>query len=334
MSTATGSLAGTAVWAVSPTGTLVYVPGPASLSSYLYRLAIVDRTGRIERLKLPSGTYHSPRFAPNGRQIAFGTNDGEHADVWIYDLGQTNAARQITFEGRNRFPTWSPDGRWLAFQSDREGDAAIFWQDTQSNGTAERLTKPDAGMTHIPESWTPRGDVLSFSVGNGARYSLWMLSLRDKRTTRFGDVESQIPAASAFSPDGRWLAYQTFQPVKSFVQPFPATGAKYQIPDSGLGPVWSWDGNKLLYSIGPPPVHWAVANVTLQPSFAIGNPVPVAAEGFQTSRGSWWRQYDIDRDGRIIGLIPSDKSLTPGTIRLIEVVLNWFEELEQRVPVK
>jgi serine/threonine-protein kinase len=334
MSTATGSLAGTALWAVSATGSLVYVPGPASISSYVYNLAILDRTGTIERLKLAPNAYHSPRFSPDGSRIAFGTDDGEHADVWIYDLAETNAARKLTFEGRNRFPTWSPDGQRLAFQSDRGDGAGIFWQDVESSGTAERLTKADRGTTHIPESWSPRGDVLSFSVGNGSRYSLWMLSLSDKHATRFGDVESQIPAASAFSPNGRWVAYQTFQPVTSFVEPFSRTSFKYQIPGSGLGPVWSGDGKELLYLIGPPPPHWVVATVTQQPSFAIGNPVRLSLRELQPQRGDWWRHYDMDKDGRIIGLIPSDKSLTPGTRRPIHAVLNWFEELKQRVPVK
>jgi dipeptidyl aminopeptidase/acylaminoacyl peptidase len=333
MSTAAGSLAGPALWAVSPSGSLVYVPGPASISSYLYNLAIFDRTGRVERLKLPPDTYHSPRFSPDGRRIAYGTNDGEHADVWIYDLAETNAARRLTFEGRNRFPTWSPDGQRVAFQSDRGGDAGIFLQRAASSGAAERLTKADAGMTHIPESWSPRGDVLSFSVGNGSRYSLWMLSVPDKRATRFGDVESQIPAASAFSPDGRWVAYQTFQPVMSFVQRFPATGDKQQIPGSGLSPLWSGNGKELLYLIGPP-IEWAVAAVTLQPQFGIGNPVRLSVGGLQPTRGDWWRQYDMDKDGRILTLMPSEKSLTPGTRRPIEVVLNWQEELKQRVPTR
>jgi Tol biopolymer transport system component len=325
--TATGSQTGTASWAVSAAGSLVYAPGPATVSSNLYSLAILHRSGKIERLNLPPDTYQSPRFSTNGRQIAFGTNDGKNADVWIYDLAGTSAARRLTFEGRNQFPTWSPDGQHVAFQSDRGGDVAIFSQRAES-GTAERLTKPDPGTTHIPESWSPRGDVLSFSVGNGSRYSLWMLSLPDKHATRFRDVESQMPAMSAFSPDGRWVAYSTFNPVISFVQPFPANGAKYQIPNSGLGPQWSRNGKELLYSIGPPPVHWVLASVTLQPSFAIGNPVRLPVGELQTWRPDFWRHYDMAADGRIIGLIPSN------TARSIQVVLNWQEELKQRVPAR
>jgi Tol biopolymer transport system component len=334
MSTATGTFAGTALWAVSPTGTLVYVPGPASASSYFYNLAVRDPAGRIERLKLPSDTYQSPRFSPDGRFIAFGTDDGNNADLWIYDTAETSAARRLTFEGRNRFPTWSADGRHIAFQSNRAGDLAIFSQRVDGGGSAERLTKADRGTMHIPESWSPRGDVLSFSAGDGSRYSLWTLSLRDKHATRLADVESQIPPSSAFSPDGRWLAYNTFSPPAAFVRRWPVWSAKYQLPDSALNPVWFRDGKQLLYSVGPPPVHWVVANVSLQPSFAIGNPVRLSVGDLQTWRPDWWRHYDIAADGRIVGLIPSDKALTPGTRQPIQVVLNWFEELKQRVPAE
>jgi eukaryotic-like serine/threonine-protein kinase len=335
--TATGSVTGTAQWNVSRTGSLVYVPGPVSDSLFLSRLALLDRRGRTEVLPLQPRAYESPRFSPDGRSIAFAVNDGRNVDLWIYDLAGTTAARQLTLGGRNRFPTWSPDGQRVAFESDREGDLAIFAQRADSSSTAERLTKPDAGTSHIPESWSPRGDVLSFSV-KASRFSLWILSLRDKQARAFADVESDIPAASAFSSDGRWIAYQVghrsgadVRPT-AFVQPFPATGGRYQVPNSGAGPLWSADGNELYYTAGPR--RWVVARVTLHPSFAAGNPVGLPNGELQVWRPDWWRQHDVSRDGRRIGLIPSDKSLIPGSTRLIHVVLNWFEEIKQRVPVK
>jgi serine/threonine-protein kinase len=335
--TATGSMTSLAQWSVSTTGSLVYIPGPAADSLFLYNLALLDRTGRTELLQLPPNAYESPRFSPDGRRIAFGINDGKNVDVWIYDLTGTNAVRRLTFGGRNRSPIWSPDGQHLAFQSDREGDLAIFSQRADLSGTAERLTKPDAGTSHVPESWSPRGDVLSFSVEKDSRFSLWILSLRDKRATPFGAAASDIPAASAFSSDGRWVAYQTghrsgadVRPTV-FAQPFPATGAMHQIPNSGGAPVWSGDGRDLFYTVGPR--EWVVASVTLQPSFAAGNPIRLPNGELQVWRPDWRRHHDMTRDGRRIGLIPSDKSLIPGNTRLIQVVLNWFEELKQRVPV-
>jgi dipeptidyl aminopeptidase/acylaminoacyl peptidase len=327
-----------AQWSVSTTGALVYIPGPASDSSFLYKLAMLDRTGQSKQLQLQPGAYETPRFSRDGRHIVFGKNDGTNIDLWIYETAGTSPVRRVTFGGRNRYPIWSPDGQYLAFQSDREGDLAIFSQRADSSGAAERLTKPEAGTSHLPESWSPRGDVLSFSVEKDALFSLWTIWLHDKQVTPFGSVKSAIPAASAFSPDGRWIAYQTGQRgatdvrPTSFVQPFPATGALYQIPNSGAAPVWSGDGRELFYTATPR--QWVAARVTLHPSFAAGNPVQLPTGELQVWRPDWWRQHDMSYDGRRIGLIPADKSLVPGNTRLIQVVLNWSEELKRRVPVK
>ena len=118
----------------------------------------------------------------------------------------------------------------------------------------------------------------------------------------------------------------------TFVQPFPATGAMHQIPNSGAAPIWSADGKELFYTAGPR--QWVVAGVTLRPAFATGTPMPLPIGELQVWRPDWWRQNDVSRDGRRIGILATDKSLFPGNTRVIHVVLNWFEELKTRVPVK
>ena len=80
--------------------------------------------------------------------------------------------RRLTFGGNNRFPIWSGDGLRVAFQSDREGDSAVWWQPADG-GKAERLTTPDRGTSHVPESWSPDGEVLLFSATKDSVSSLW-----------------------------------------------------------------------------------------------------------------------------------------------------------------
>jgi Tol biopolymer transport system component len=65
----------------------------------------------------------------------------------------------------------------VAFQSDRGGDLAIFSQRADGPWAPERLTKPDKGVAHVPESWSPDGMTLLFSEGNGTSYALEALSL-------------------------------------------------------------------------------------------------------------------------------------------------------------
>ena len=114
-------------FSVSSTGSLVYVPGPASPSAEMV-LGLTDRKGFVEPLKLPPGLYSSPRVSPDGTRIAFGIDDGQEATIHTYELAGRSAMQRVTFGGNNRFPIWSRDGTRLAFQSAREGDLAIFWQ--------------------------------------------------------------------------------------------------------------------------------------------------------------------------------------------------------------
>ena len=172
-------------------------------------IVLTDRTPAIERLKIPAGRYATPRASPDGKRIAFVSDDGSEATIWTYNLAGTSAMQRLTLGGRNRFPIWTSDSQRVAFQSDRDGDLAIFWQSADGVGTPERLTKPAPGEAHVPESWFPTGVTLLFSVTKGSDISLAMLSLRDRVVTPFGDVHSSTLPSAVFSPDGRWVAYAT-----------------------------------------------------------------------------------------------------------------------------
>ena len=196
----------TAHFSISATGSLVYIPGPASFTGSAAQrdLAFVDRNGQVVPLKLPPGPYEVPRISPNGARVAFGSDDGKEANVWIYELSGTTSMRRLTLVGANRFPIWSTDSQRVAFQSDREGDRGIFWQRADGTGAAERLTKPEQGESHVPESWSPMADTLLFARTKDSRVSLSTLSLRDKKVESFGNIESLGSMDPVFSPDGRW----------------------------------------------------------------------------------------------------------------------------------
>ena len=145
-------------------------------------------------------------MSPNGKRLAVASDDDKEATIWIYDLSGTRAMQHLTSAGNNRFPIWTSDSQRVAFQSDRDGDLAIFWQPADG-GAAERLTRPAPGESHAPESWSPKGDTFLFSITKGADVSLWAFSLHDRKATPFGDVHSSNPTNAAFSPDGNWVAY-------------------------------------------------------------------------------------------------------------------------------
>ena len=272
---------GVAQFSVSSTGSLVYIPGPSSTSSAQSDLALIDRNGTPQPLKLPPGPYQYPRLSPDGKRIAFGSDDGKEAIVWIYDVAGARSARRLTLGGRNRVPVWSADGEHVAFQSDRDGDLGLFWQRADGTTAAERLTKPDKDTAHVPESWSPDGKTLLFSVAKGSSYAVAALSLPDKKVTPVGGIQSAFPPSATFSPDGRWVAYSRLAPGTAagslFVQPFPTTGATYPISKgNGFHPMWSPDGKELFYlRAARGAQHSSAVSVTTRPTFTFGNPVPV-----------------------------------------------------------
>ena len=225
-----GTQSGIAQLSVSDNGTLAYIPGPNSSTDVQLTLTLLNPNGATEALKIPPGAYRDPRISPDGRQIAFGTDDGREASVWVYHLSGTSAMRRLTFGGNNRSPVWSPDGSRIALQSDREGDLAIFAQRTDGTGKAERLTKPEPGTTHVPESWSPDGKWLLFSAVKESNFVSMLLSLDDNKTTPFDDVRSVQSINATFSPDGHWVAYSMRRSgvTQIYVQSFPH-GAVYQI---------------------------------------------------------------------------------------------------------
>jgi hypothetical protein len=155
---------------------LVYIGGLPSANGLLV-LSVFDRSGASEPLKVPAGAFVVPRMSPDGRRLAYGTDEEGEAIIWVYDTSEGGAPRRLTFEGQgnNRNPIWSADGRYIAFQSDRNGDLSIFRQRADGSGNAERLTTAEPGVAHIPESWSPDGSRLVYdAVSKDGRSALWL----------------------------------------------------------------------------------------------------------------------------------------------------------------
>ncbi|MBI1872379.1 MAG: PD40 domain-containing protein [Acidobacteria bacterium] len=163
-----------------------------------------------------------------------------------------------------------------------------------------------------------------------------MLSLPGGKAAPYSAIQSPDPINAVFSPDGRWVAYNKTEGASwVYVEPFPATGAKYQMKHMGAHhPIWSPDGTELFYIPGPG--QFVAVSVTTKPIFTFGNPVPVPRRFTQGNAPTNVRSFDITPDGKqFLGMVVAGEaqSGTPTAAR-IEVVLNWVEELKQRVPNK
>ena len=181
----------------------------------------------------------------------------------------------------------------------------------------------------MPQSWSRDGAHLLFSVQKGSEFTLWLMTMRDRKVARF----LEEPAREAtFSPDGRWVAYQVRETANTvYVEPFPRSGAKYLASRRGGHPFWSPKGDEIFMNTAPS--ESTVVGFTTTPRVGFTRPAPFARQGRsegdpQTER----RNADMMPDGqRVIGVRAQGTAQGDSTIT---VVLNWFDELTQRVPAK
>jgi eukaryotic-like serine/threonine-protein kinase len=191
----------------------------------------------------PPGNYRTPALSPDGKQLAFA--DVNQGDIWIFDLLRQTSTRFTTRVGTETCPVWFPDGRKISYRSDSGG---LFQKALSGSGTEETLL---TGMVNGPSQVSSDGKwLLYFAVVPGQTQDIFVLPTSGERKpqvvvqTPFADVEPQ------FSPDGRWLAYAANElgHLEVYVQPFPTTGERWQLSNSGgRQPLWRPDGKELFF---------------------------------------------------------------------------------------
>jgi serine/threonine protein kinase len=332
-----------AAMSASDNGIIVYRRGQKVDGGDQSQFAWFDRSGReIEKIG-NAGDISTPSLSPDGRWLAvFGLAD-RSINIWLLDLLRNGVATRFTLsEGADVFPVWSPDGNRIAFASTRKGRHDLYIRPFAASGNEDVLFA-DA-QDKFPSDWSSDGKFLVFSsIDPKTFHDIWALPINEAREaqgrqaaavinatarTPIPIVQTRFPEfAAQFSPDGKWIVFQSDESgrFEIYAQPFPGPGARVKIStNGGAQPRWRHDGNELFYIaldgklMAVPVKSYNPASAGLSPD--AGTPAPLfqtrISNGIVTLDG---HQYVVAQNGQrfLINTLPPDTT-TP-----ITVILNW-----------
>jgi eukaryotic-like serine/threonine-protein kinase len=306
---------GLARFSVSREGTLAYRTGQVN-----DRMVWVDRSGKeLETVGDPA-QYHDPAISPDGRRLAYEVVDARTGrwDVWTRDLARGVSSR-FSFSKVDAFsPIWSPDGRRLVYTTQPD----LVEKAADGQGAETLLFKSDE--LKIGCDWSTDGRFIALSAqGKESSWDIWILpTFGDKKPfpwLKTGFFE----AWPVFSPDGRYLAYQSNESGRQeiYVQSFPGPGGKWQISSTGGTEAhWRGDGKELYYRSADQKLM--AVDMNLGATLEAG--VPKALFPLHLETGLARNRFVAQKDGQRFLLVatPARESMTPTT-----VVLNWMADL-------
>src|SRR5579859_197240 len=330
---------GSAQFSFSGNGTAAYLKGQG-LSAQV-TVALVDRKGVATPLIQQPGNYFAARFSPDGKRLAL----QDAGNVLVYDLARATLT-PLTFSNPEcTHPVWTPDNRRITcFRDSALGiGPGISWLPSDGSGSMETLTK-GATVRQFPFSWSPNGKTLAFaqfSQKTGGCCEIWMLPMGPN-----GQPGTPIPflkaetselgggGAPAFSPDGRWLAYQGYASgvIQVYVVPYPGPGGRWQVSVSGgLFPTWSKTGHELFFLQGGLRGQLALEEVAYSVegnSFQPGKPTVLFHGDFEMRQPL--PGYDVAPDGKHFAMFEpvGERTAAPAPPT---VVLNWFTRVAAMV---
>jgi serine/threonine protein kinase len=304
-------------FSVSANGNLVYGKDLQQNS----RLMWVARDGKLAAIPIEPGSFGDPTLSPDATRFAITHELSGNFDIWLVDLAHPVLTR-FTFDSALEFhPTWSPDGKQIAFASTRvDGVPKIFVKASNGAGKEEELL-PGSKTVQLPSGWSRDGRYLLYSESYPTGFDVCVVNMTGERKP-WKIVESPFNESQGqFSPDGRWISYTSDESgrYEIYVKSFTGAPARYQIStDGGMQSRWRRDGRELYY-IAPGGKMMAVAvkstaetleRETPRQLFEVHLPI-----GFSTNY-----TYDVTADGQRFLIVERTDGENGD---LLTLVTNW-----------
>jgi serine/threonine-protein kinase len=314
---------GAADVALSRDGTLVYRPAAVSAGS---TLVWVDRTGREEPLAFDAAEYGRLQISPDGSKVATEVIDPKlnHTDIWAGEVAGGEVHRLTLDAPNNTSPVWTRDSRHVVFNSDADG-GGVFSASGDGSGPVERLR---SGRVHQVYFATADGGAVAILPADSGPAAVYKALALDGSEAELPLTVDRHARATVIAPDGRLVAYasQETGDFEVYVQPLPnPSGVKWKVTEGGgRDPLFARDGRELFY--------WNDTTLyatpfTTEPTWSAGPAVALFEGAYVDGLGRW---FDVGTDGRFLLIKPgwlSDERQVP-----LRVVLNFFAELERKVP--
>jgi Tol biopolymer transport system component len=321
-------------FATSDTGTLVYLSDQVRRSTYV--IASLDAAGKTTPLVGPPGPYFNPRLSPDGKWLAYNVVGPNGPDVWVYDVGRQTAT-QLTFSGASRGPlAWAPDSKHLAFSD----PFSLLW--TRADGSIPpHVLLKDLESPSDVSLGPAMGNTLrlAYEQSDGGLPDIWTvpLDMSDPDHPKPGKPEpfladpKKVEVVPAFSPDGKFLAYNFSDPGQRgeiYVQTFPGHGGKWKIAD-GRFPTWTRSTHELFFLGDDDRIM--VMDYTIQgDSFSAGKPrVWSPAQVLRTGVN---QDFDVSADGKRVIMFPKPSAEQSQSNLHAIFLLNFFDEVRRKVP--
>jgi eukaryotic-like serine/threonine-protein kinase len=310
-----------ALFDVAGKKTLVAQTGKGAAKSQLMWL---ERNGRPAGTVGPTGAISNPGLSPDGRRVVFDQidRDGRNVNIWIDEVGNGATARFTFSRAADQLAVWSPDGKSVAFGSNRNLHFILYQKKSNGSGSEQEIADLGAAEQGV---WDWSRDSKYLLVMKGSE--LWYLTSSDWRAKPFLQVKGTVRNAQ-FSPDGKWVAYASNETGswEVYVSPFPNADSKWQVSrEGGEEPRWRRDGKELFYLSREGKL--IAVTVKTGSNFEAES----AATLFQTHA----RQpssfmdafsYDVTADGQkfLINTRIDEPSSAP-----LSVILNWATEMDK-----